>query len=84
MRNGITNLASVVARLLTPYGTLIGTWVAMGEASKPCTGVAAEVVVAGLGVDGTITVAEARTPIMIIITPRMGTKPLTKRHPITG
>ncbi len=68
IRNGITNLASVVARLLMPSGTLIGTWVAVGEAAEPRTGVAAEVVVAGLGVDGTIVVAEARTPIIIIIT----------------
>jgi hypothetical protein len=74
----------VVARLLTPKGTLIGTWVAVGEAAKPCTGVTAEVVVAGLGVDGTIALAKARTPIIIIITPQMGTKPLTERHSITG
>ncbi len=77
-------MASVVARLLTPNGTLIGTWVAVGEAAEPCTGVAAEVVMAGLGVDGTIAVAKARTLIIIIITPQMGTKPLTKQHPITG
>jgi hypothetical protein len=68
-RNGITNLASMVVRLLTPNGTLIGTWVAMGKAAEPCTGVAAEMVVDGLGVDGTILVAKARTPIIIIITP---------------
>ncbi len=73
-------MASVVARLLMPNGTLIGTWVAMGKAAGPCTGVAAEVVVAGSGVDGTITVAEARTSIIIIITPQMRTKPLMKQH----
>ncbi len=83
-RNGITNLASMVVRLLTPNGTLIGTWVAMGKAAEPCTGVAAEMVVDGLGVDGTILVAKARTPIIIIITPWMGTEPLMKWHPITG
>jgi hypothetical protein len=83
-RNGITNLASMVARLLMPNGTLIGIWVAVGEAAEPCTGVAAEVVVAGSGMDGTIVVAKARMPIIITITPRMGTAPLTKRHPITS